>query len=228
ADTPTARGAARPSTFATATAVASNGAPHHGGAASIFFTRQISRANERTTRVMALPRPTAGKLFTPIIALLAWSASLAQTGVFTYHNDVGRTGQNTSEHILTPASVRSSSFQKLVTYNVDADVYAQPLYVPRLAIAGKGGRNVVLIATEADSVYAFDADGGTDPASDLLWHSNLLDTAHGGDPTATPVSAVELGCPAISPQVGITSTPVVDPLRKTLYVETFSKQRGTL
>lgn len=159
-----------------------------------------------------------------------WIGSLAaaivafQTGVYTYHNDVGRTGQNTSERILTPASVGSPGFQKLFTYKVDGDVYAQPLYVPGLSIPGKGIRNVVFIATEADSLYAFDADGGGNPASDVLWHANLLDNAQG----ATPVSAVDLSCAAISPQVGITSTPVIDPVREVLYVETFSKEPGGL
>jgi hypothetical protein len=165
-----------------------------------------------------------GKLFVSIVASLGWCVSLAQTGVFTYHNDVGRTGQNNSERILTPESVRSPSFQKLSTYNVDGDVYAQPLYVPGLAIAGKGIRNVVFIATEADSIYAFDADGGADPASPVLWHASLLDPAKG----ATPVSAVDLGCVAISPQIGITSTPVIDPIRKILYAETFSREAAGL
>jgi hypothetical protein len=164
------------------------------------------------------------KLFAAIVAALGCGASIAQTGVFTYHNDVGRTGQNISEHILTPASVRSPNFQKLSTHDVDGDVYAQPLYVPGLAIAGIGVRNVVFIATEADSLYAFDADSGADSASDVLWHASLIDTAHG----ATPVSTVDLGCAAISPQVGITSTPVIDPIRKVIYVETFSKQAGAL
>ena len=164
------------------------------------------------------------KLFALIVTLLGWSISLAQTGVFTYHNDVSRTGQNTSEHILTPTNVGSHEFQKIATYKVDGDVYAQPLYAPGLVIPGKGIRNVVFIATEADSVYAFDADGGADPASDVLWHVSLVDTEHG----ATPVSAVDLGCAAISPQIGITSTPVIDPVRKILFVETFSKENGVL
>jgi hypothetical protein len=133
------------------------------------------------------------KLFVVIVTSLGWSVSLAQTGVFTYHNDLGRTGQNTSEHILTPASVGSRRFQKIATYNVDGDVYAQPLYAPGLAIPGKGIRNVVFIATEADSVYAFDADGGADTAP--LWHAGLADDARG----STPVSAVELGCATPAP-----------------------------
>jgi hypothetical protein len=180
-----------------------------------------------------LPRGAVSQLFALIVAALVWGASPAQTGVFTYHNDVGRTGQNTSEHILTPASVRSPGFQKLSTHEVDGDVYAQPLYVPGLAIPGKGTRNVVFIATEADTVYAFDADGAvgsgggrSNPDADMLWRASLIDTAHGAAAGATPVSAVDLGCAAISPQVGITSTPVIDPVRSVLYVETFSKEKG--
>ncbi len=162
------------------------------------------------------------RLFTSIVASFMWVASLAQTGVFTYHNDVGRTGQNTSERILTPASVRSPGFQKIATYNVDGDVYAQPLYFPGLSVAGRGVRNVVFIATEADSLYAFDADGGA-----VLWQASLIDARHGGVPGAIPVDAADLGCAAISPQIGTTSTPVIDPARKVIYVETFSKEQGS-
>src|ERR1700753_4106828 len=90
-----------------------------------------------------------GRLLAACCAL-SWSACWAQSGVYTYHNDVSRTGQNTSERILTPAAVSSTRLQKLFTRSVDGDVYAQPLFVP-------GGRNVIVIATAADSVYTFDA-----------------------------------------------------------------------
>ena len=62
---------------------------------------------------------------------------------------------------LTPANVNASHFGKIFSFPVDGDVYAQPLYVPRVEIPGKGIHNVVFIATENDSVYAFDAEGGT-------------------------------------------------------------------
>lgn len=130
--------------------------------------------------------------------------------MFTYHNDNGRTGQNTHEILLTPANVNAARFGKLFSRHVDGDVYAQPLYV----------HGVVFVATEADSLYALDANNGA-----VQWHVTLLDPLQG----ASPVSAVaDLACAAITPQVGITATPVIDPVRRTLYVEAFSKENGAL
>src|SRR6185295_9724404 len=84
----------------------------------------------------------------------------AQTkpSVLTYHNDVALTGQNLNETVLTPANVRAKSFGKLFTYSVDGYFYTQPLYVSGVSIPDKGTHNVVYIATQHDSVYAFDAD----------------------------------------------------------------------
>src|SRR5579863_578087 len=94
-------------------------------------------------------------------------------GVFTQHNDIGRTGQNLNEAALTVAAVSGATFGKKFSLQVDGFIYAQPLYVPHVAIAG-GTHNVVYVATENDSVYAFDADAGAAP----LWKVTLLDSAH--------------------------------------------------
>src|SRR5579864_1053534 len=150
------------------------------------------------------------------IGILSWvlgpNIAAAQEGVLTYHNDIGRTGQNIAETVLTPANVNSARFGKLFSQHVDGDVYAQPLYVPNLTIPGNGVHNVILVATEADSLYAFDADSGRASAADPLWHVSLLDAAHGASPGATTASAAaDLSCAAITPQVGITATPVIDP-----------------
>jgi hypothetical protein len=160
-----------------------------------------------------------------LLALLFSCAfTSAQTGVFTYHNDIGRTGQNTSETILAPGNVNSRQFGKLFSHSVDGDVYAQPLYVPKLAIPGKGIHNVIFIASQADSLYAFDADSNIDP----LWQVSLIDAAHGAAPGAAAVKVTdELECFAVLPQVGITSTPVIDPNAGTIYVETFSKENDS-
>src|ERR1700723_3800549 len=98
---------------------------------------------------------------------------------------------------------------------VDGQVYAQPLYVPGVTIKG-GVHNVVIVATEADSVYAYDADS----ASSLpLWKASMVDVAHGAGVGETALnSATTTGCDDM-PQVGITSTPVIDPTSKTIYVE---------
>ena len=108
----------------------------------------------------------------------------AQTNVVTQHNDIGRTGQNRNETILTPANVNSSSFGKLFSFPIDGRAYAQPLYVAGLTMGAgtpqAGTRhNVVFVATEHDSVYAFDADNNGGSNSSPLWKITLLDSAHG-------------------------------------------------
>lgn len=80
--------------------------------------------------------------------------------MLTQHNDNGRTGQNIFETHLTTANVNVNQFGKLFSIPTDGQVYAQPLYVPGLTINGQN-HNVLIVATENDSVYAFDADSNT-------------------------------------------------------------------
>jgi hypothetical protein len=125
----------------------------------------------------------------------------------TYHFDQHRTGANTQETILKPSNL--NRFGKLASYAVDGQVYAQPLYVPNLTINGNT-HNVLYVATEHDSVYAFDADGKT---STPLWQKSLL------GPGQTPIQSGDtLG---IKPEVGITSTPVIDQSKNLIYVVTY-------
>jgi hypothetical protein len=116
--------------------------------------------------------------------------------VATYHNDIARTGQHLNETALTPATVKSATFGKLGFYSVDGPVDAEPLYLSSMAIAG-GTHNVLYVATENASVYAFDADTGA-----ILWKTTTL--ASGETPSDT------LGCFQISPTIGVTATPVID------------------
>src|SRR5215472_7724009 len=151
--------------------------------------------------------------------------TFGQTAVLTQHNDNARTGQNTSETILNTSNVNVNQFGKLFAMPSDGQVYAQPLYVPGVTING-AVHNIVVIATENDSVYAYDADSKGAP----LWKASMVDAAHGAGgsgPETALNSATTTGCEDTQPQVGITSTPVIDPTSKTIYVEAKSTTNGT-
>jgi hypothetical protein len=152
-------------------------------------------------------------------------------GVYTYHNDLERDGANTREYALTPANVNTSNFGKLFSCTVDGAVYAQPLWVANLSVGG-AVHNVVFVATQHDSLYAFDADAN--PCAQL-WKVSLIDTAHGGAagettvPAGTPDYLVGLAPGpenAITPEVGVTGTPVIDPVASILYVVAKSVDAG--
>jgi hypothetical protein len=149
-----------------------------------------------------------------VVALVSRTASLgAGTDVVTYHNDAARTGQNLTEPFLTPATVTMTLFGKLGFLPVDGKVDAQPLYLSAVAMPGRGSPNVLYVATEHDSVYAFNAD-----ASTVLWQVSLL-----GPGEATSDGR---GCSQVAPEIGITSTPVIDRARGpngAIYVAAMSK-----
>lgn len=136
----------------------------------------------------------------PLASLFTLAFSLScfgQANVLTYHNDNARTGQNLAETTLTPSNVKSSTFGKLYSVALDGKVDAQPLYAAELNLQQHGVHNVVFAATEHDSVYAFDADTGT-----IYWH---ISTLKSGETTSDT-----RGCSQVTPEIGITSTPVID------------------
>src|SRR5262249_20363986 len=114
------------------------------------------------------------KMLVLVPALCAAATALAQThtAVLTYHNDNARTGANRNETTLTWSNVNSATFGKLFSHRVDAYVYAQPLYFPELIIKGSK-HNVVFVATENNSVYAFDADSKPGAFDGWLWRTNF-------------------------------------------------------
>jgi hypothetical protein len=154
------------------------------------------------------------------LLLLALATPLcAQPVVATAQYDNQRTGSNSAETILTPRNVNAAHFGKLFVVPVDGDVYAQPLYVPRLEISGKGVHDVVFVATEHDSIYAIDAAGHP---GEPLWHVSFVNPAAG----VNPVGERDTHCPFIAPEIGITSTPVIDSESRTIFLLVRTAERG--
>ena len=154
-------------------------------------------------------------------AVLLLALSLSSIGapvvdaadVLTYHNDNGRTGQNLNEPTLTPANVKSSTFGRLFTVSVDGKVDAQPLYVSNVTISGQGPHNLLIVATEHGSVYGFDADTGSQ-----IWKVTTLESGETSSDTR--------GCGQVTPEIGVTATPVIDRTRGPngpIYVVAMSK-----
>jgi hypothetical protein len=139
------------------------------------------------------------------------------SGVLSWHNDAGITGQNSHEAVLTTANVNQNTFGKLLSYALDDQSFTQPLYVLNVTFPGAGKHNALYVATESNTVYAFDADG-TVPTP--FWQKSLMPSG------ATPVDGTKtggIGGP-ITPNVGITGTPVIDGSSGTLYVVSVTQE----
>jgi hypothetical protein len=141
-------------------------------------------------------------------------------GVFTHRYDNARTGQYLTETVLTPANVNAATFGKLASYSIDGIAHASPLYVANVNVAGVGIRNVVYVATEHNGLYAFDANG---LSASPLWYRSFINPGAG----VTTVPDDDVGeFFDITPEIGITGTPVIDPASQTLYVVVKTKESG--
>jgi hypothetical protein len=162
----------------------------------------------------------ATSVVNPSLSASATVGITGLAGVYTYHNDNARDGANSQEYALTPSTVNTTYFGKLFSCPVDGAIYAQPLWVANLTVNG-APHNVVIVATEHDSLFAFDADAN--PCVQL-WKVSLIDAAHGATagettvPAGTSGNLIGQGDGDISPEVGVTGTPVIDPVSGTLYV----------
>src|SRR5579862_4801142 len=151
-------------------------------------------------------------MFNRFLSLLMTATCVFAVDVTTYHNDIARTGQNLSETTLTPANVFVNTFGKLFTIPVDGLVDAEPLYLSAVSFGGVV-HNALYVATEHDSVYAFDADTGAQ-----LWHVSML--------KAGEIPSDDRGCSQVTPEIGVTSTPVISRTtgaNGTIYVVAMSK-----
>jgi len=171
------------------------GTPIAGATAASYTTPPTSVVNNGSQFQVVVTNPLGSLTSKP--ATLTVNSAAVTTDVLTWHNDIARTGQNLQETTLTPANVNSATFGKIGFYAVDGRVDAQPLYASSLMVPGKGSHNVLIVSTEHDSVYALDADTGA-----VLWQTTMLKT---GEQTSDP-----RGCDQVSPEIGITSTPVID------------------
>ncbi len=202
--TPTSTRIATPTATATATATATG---------TVTATGTTTATATATRTATATPTESATSTGSPIATPTATASAIIPTDVLTYHNDIERTGQNLTEQILTPTNVKSS-FGQLFQDSVDGLVDGQPLIKTKVSIPGQGTHNVVYVVTENDTVYAFDADTAGAP----LWHVSVLGT--------NETASDDRGCSQVTPEIGITSTPVIDPTagtNGTIYVVAMSK-----
>jgi Domain of unknown function (DUF4214) len=169
-------------------------------------------------RLHKLLRRSLDRHYRPVLEALESRLTPSAVDVLTYHNDNASTGQYLVESTLNPGNVNSSTFGQVLSVAVDGQVYAEPLYMSNVNIttgAFQGTRNVLFVATEHDSVYTFDADTGA-----VLWHDSFINPAAG----VTTVPNADVASKDISPEIGITATPVIDPTANTIYVEVKTKE----
>jgi hypothetical protein len=167
------------------------------GATSASYTTAATTTSDSGSQFSVVVSNAIGHVTSNAATLTVNVSVPGTTDVLTYHNDIARTGQNLTETTLTTSNVTSAKFGKLGFYPVDGLVDAEPLYASNVAIPNSGTHNVLIVPTEHGSVYAFDADSGA-----TIWQVSTLKT---GETTSD-----DRGCSQITPEIGVTSTPVID------------------
>jgi hypothetical protein len=189
------------------------------GTNSNTFTISQTAVENNQAQIHVTVTNSAGSMTSSNVTLTVTQQATSTTSVLTYHNDNLRTGQNVNETILTPANVTSATFGKLFALPVDGQVFAQPLYVPGVTV-GTQVHNLLFVATEHDSVYAWDADTSS---STPIWQTSFINPSAGV--SSIPCGEAATGdCGSITPEFGITSTPVIDSSTGTLYVVAGTKE----
>src|SRR2546429_682866 len=193
-----------------------NGVDIPGATSSSYPTPPTTSADTGTGTIFrVVVSNTAGSVTSNSATLTVSTGQVASTvDVITYHYDNSRSGQNLSETALTPANVNSTKFGKLGEFAVDGKVDAQPLYLSQVTIGGQK-KNVLYVVTEHGTVYAFDADSINGTTSTSLWRITTLGS---GETTSD-----NRGCGQVTPEIGITATPVIDRSRNAIYVVAMSK-----
>ena len=188
------------------------------GATSASYATPATTSADNGAKFDVIVSNSVGSQTSAMATLTVNAVTASSINVTTYHYDNLRTGQNLNETILTTANVNSTKFGKLGAFTVDGLVDAQPLYLSGVAVPNVGTKNVLYVVTEHDSVYAFDADSVNGNTSAFLWKVSLLGT--------TETTSDDRGCGQVSPEIGITSTPVIDLTRGphgAMYVVAMSK-----
>lgn len=196
-----------------------NGANVSGAASAVYSTPPTVSGDSGATFDVIVSN-SVGSVTSNSATLTVNAATTPPSGVdvTTYHYDNLRTGQNINETTLTPANVNQTNFGKLGSFNVDGHVDAQPLYLSNVAIPNKGTKNVLYVVTEHDSVFAFDADSVNGNTSTILWQVSVRASGE--------TSSDDRGCGQVTPEIGITSTPVIDRTRNAIYLIAVSKTSG--
>ena len=189
------------------------------GATGASYTTPATASTDNGATFDVVVSNYAGSVTSAMLTLTVNPAGVASAiDVVTYHYDNLRTGQNLNETTLTTANVIQSKFGKLGELMVNGKVDAQPLYLSSVSVPGIGVKNVLYVATEHGSVFAFDADNVSGTTAKPLWQ---ITTQLSGE-----VPSDDRGCSQVTPEIGITSTPVIDRSRGAIYVVSVSKDSG--